>query len=70
MEEVGVGGTYPALLLSSFQLLDWSGLGCILCSHWGRATQNRRPKEQKTGKKRKVWKESDGKQGKEIGKGN
>lgn len=56
LEEVGVGGggTYPALLKSSFQLLDWSGLGGILRSHWGRATQNRRPKEQKMGKKKKV----------------
>lgn len=45
--------TYPALLLSSSQLLDWSGLGWILRSHWGRATQTRRPKERKMGKKKK-----------------
>lgn len=42
--------TYPALLLSSSQPLDWSGLCWALLSHWGRATQNHMPKE---GKERK-----------------
>lgn len=58
-EEEGREDTYPALLLSSSQLLDWSGLGWILRSHWGRATQNRRPKERKMGKKKQRWGEKE-----------
>lgn len=49
--------TYPALLLSSSQPLDWSGLCWALLSHWGRATQNHTPKEGKKGRKGKVWRE-------------
>lgn len=37
--------TYPALLLSSSQPLDWPGLGWALLSHWGRATQSHMPTE-------------------------
>lgn len=37
--------TYPALLLSSSQPLDWPGLGWALRSHWDRATQNHTPTE-------------------------
>lgn len=44
--------TYPALLLSSSQPLDWPVLGWALLSHWGRATQNHTPKER--GRKREV----------------
>lgn len=43
--------TYPALLLSSSQPLDWPGLGSALPSHWGRATQNHTPKEGVKGRK-------------------
>lgn len=59
----GVSGnhTYPALPLSSSQPLDWPVLGWALPSHWGRATQNRTPKDQtrwgrkrETGAERKV----------------
>lgn len=35
--------TYPALLLSSCQPLDWSVLGWARRSRWGRATQNHTP---------------------------
>lgn len=49
--------TYPALLLSSSQPLDWPGLGWALLSHWGRATQNHTPKEGEKGREGKVWRE-------------
>lgn len=48
----GWGGTYPALLLSSSQLLGWSGLGWILRSRWGRATQTRRPTQSRRRERR------------------
>lgn len=58
VKEEELGGridTYPALLLSSCQPRDWSGLGWALLSRWGRATQNHTPKDEKKGSKRKVW---------------
>ncbi len=42
--------TYPALLLSSSQPLDWPGLGWALLPHWGRVTQNHPPTERKRGR--------------------
>lgn len=50
--------TYPALLLSSSQPLDWPGLGWALLSRWGRATQNHTPKDRKKGRKEKYGKKS------------
>lgn len=43
--------THPALMLSSSQPLDSSGLGWALLSHWDRATQNHMPKDWKKGGK-------------------
>lgn len=55
--------TYPALLLSSSQPLDWPVLGWALLSHWGRATQNHTPKE-RGGRKKWMEEEKRRKQGK------
>lgn len=59
-ELVGRRGTdtYPALLLSSSQPLDWPVLGWALLSHWGRATQNHTPKYGKKWRKGKSGEKS------------
>lgn len=68
-KELGGGSrgidTYPALLLSSSQPLDWPGLGWALLSHWGRATQNHMPKEGKKGRKEEKsrWRSREGNKG-------
>lgn len=51
--------TYPALLLSSSQPLDWPVLGWALLSHWGRATQNHTPKERGGRGGREKWMEEE-----------
>lgn len=45
--------TYPALLISSSQPVDWSGLGWALLSHWGRATQSHTPNRREEGREEK-----------------
>lgn len=52
--------TYPALLLSSSQPLDWPGLGWALRSHWDRVTQNHKPTEGERRKETRKEKKEDG----------
>lgn len=48
--------TYPALMLSSSQPLDWPVLGWALLAHWGRVTQNHMPEEKRKVKEGRQWK--------------